>query len=79
MNWPASLGWILFFAVPAALWIVGALASRGHGFPASALGFVAGSDGRLSLSRLQAFLWTLVIFGSFFAAMAIHNPIPPSG
>jgi len=56
MNWPVSLGWILFFAVPAALWIVGALPSRGHGFPASALGFVAGSDGRLSLSRLQAFL-----------------------
>src|SRR5206468_1319805 len=30
---------------------------------------------RLSLSRLQAFLWTLVIFGAFASAMAIHTTI----
>ncbi|MEI9970700.1 MAG: hypothetical protein WDO73_00875 [Ignavibacteriota bacterium] len=37
--------------------------------------FIAGGDNRLSLSRLQAFAWTLVIFGSFGAAMAVHNHI----
>jgi len=79
MNYPVSIGWILFFAAPLLLWIVGAMSNRSRGVAASAFTFIAGSDGRLSLSRLQAFLWTLVIFGSFFAAMAIHKPIPPSG
>jgi hypothetical protein len=77
MNWPASIGWLAFVAVPLLLWLLGFLASRGHGFAASALAFVVGSDGRLSVSRLQAFLWTLVIFGSWFAAMAVHSNISP--
>jgi len=75
MNWPASFGWALFIAVPLALWGLGALANRGHGFWACVLAFMVGSDNRLSLSRLQAFVWTLVIFGSFAAAMSIHTPI----
>jgi hypothetical protein len=79
MNWPVSIGWIVFLAVPLALWLIGSLANRGHGFAAAALTYIAGSDNRLSISRLQAFLWTLIIFGAWFAAMAIHTSIPPEG
>lgn len=75
MHWPVTVSWIAFFAIPGGLWAIGALANRGHGPAAKILGFTVGSDNRLSLSRLQAFLWTLVIFGSFAAAMAIHTPI----
>jgi hypothetical protein len=75
MNWPASIGWILFICVPGLIWLLGALANRGHEPSAKALGFVVGSDNRLSLSRLQAFLWTLIIFGSYFAAIAVHAKI----
>jgi hypothetical protein len=77
MNWPTSIGWLVFLAAPLFLWLLGSLANRGHGFAASVLAFVVGSDGRLSVSRLQAFLWTLVIFGSWFAAMAVHSNIGP--
>ncbi len=75
MNWPKALCIVLFFLVPGLIWLLGALANRGHGPSAKALSFIVGSDNRLSLSRLQAFAWTLVIFGSFFAAMAIHTKI----
>jgi hypothetical protein len=73
------MGWIVFFCAPGLIWLLGALANKGHGFSTKALGFVVGSDNRLSLSRLQAFLWTLVIFGSYFTAMAIHSKITPDG
>ncbi len=79
MNWPASIGWVVFICVPGLIWLLAALANRGHGPSAKALGFVVGNDNRLSLSRLQAFVWTLVIFGSFFAAMAVHAKIEPTG
>jgi hypothetical protein len=79
MNWPTGIGWVVFICVPVLIWLLGALANRGHGFSARALGFVVGSDNRLSLSRLQAFLWTLIIFGSYFAAMAIHSDIGVKG
>ena len=75
---PLTIGWIVFFGVPGILWLLGAIVNRGHGFAARILGFTVGTDNRLSLSRLQAFLWTLVIFGSFAAAMAIHKEIKPA-
>lgn len=71
-------GTMIFIAVPAALWLLGAFANRGHGLAARLLGFTVGTDNRLSLSRLQAFFWTLVIFGSYAAAMAIHADIRPA-
>jgi len=78
MNWPIWAGWIVFILVPGLIWLLGATANRGHGPSAKALGFIVGSDGRLSLSRLQAFIWTLVIFGSYFAAIVIHTKIEPT-
>jgi hypothetical protein len=78
MKWPESVGWLVFILVPGVIWMLGAWANRGHGSWARILGFAVGTDNRLSLSRLQAFLWTLVIFGSFAAAMAIHQDIVPA-
>lgn len=79
MHWPTRIGWLIFIGVPGLLWLLGALANRGHGVGTKALAFMAGNDNRLSLSRFQAFFWTLVIFGSYFAAMAIHTDIRPDG
>lgn len=67
-------GWSVFFGVPLLLWLIGAGAALRKGRNSPFLAYVAGSDNRLSLSRLQAFLWTLVIFGAFAAAMAVHKP-----
>jgi hypothetical protein len=39
------------------------------------LAFVVGSDDRLSLSRLQAFVWTMAIFGTYAAAWWNHGPV----
>jgi hypothetical protein len=75
MNWPKWTGYLVFFLLPILLWLIGVAVVRRKGFEARAFAFVAGSDNRLSLSRLQAFIWTLVIFGSFAAAMAIHTQI----
>lgn len=44
MNWPLGVGWVVFIGVPGLLWLLGALANRGHGFSAKSLGFVVGSD-----------------------------------
>lgn len=72
MGWPVGLGIALFFVVPVALWVIVVLVGALRwGQPAAFLGLIAGSDNRLSLSRLQAFAWTLVIFGGFAAAMAV--------
>ena len=76
MNLQVWTGYWFFFLIPIALWFIGASFIRRKEFSAKYLAFVAGGDNRLSLSRLQAFAWTMVIFGSFFAAMAIHSPIP---
>ncbi len=77
MNFPVGWGYRLVFLVPILLWLIVSLSiRRGESWSAKLLAFIAGSDNRLSLSRLQAFAWTLVIFGSFFAAMAIHSKIP---
>lgn len=75
MNLPRYWGYILFFAVPIVLWLIGAIAVKRRPLIVRLLSIVAGSDNRLSLSRLQAFAWTLVIFGSFAAAMAVHTHI----
>ena len=76
--YPEFWGILLFFLVPLLLWIGCTLCIKsGEGKTYSIFAFIAGSDNRLSLSRLQAFMWTLVIFGSFVAAMAIHTKIPP--
>ena len=75
MNLPNWTGYLVFFLLPILLWAIGAAVVRRKGFEARVLAFVAGSDNRLSLSRLQAFIWTLVIFGSFAAAMAVHTKI----
>jgi hypothetical protein len=76
MNLPISLGYWLFFIVPVILWLIAASFIRRKSLSAKFLSFIATSDNRLSLSRIQAFAWTMVIFGSFFAAMAIHSSIP---
>lgn len=69
------VGLATFVAVPALLWITGSLISRTkHGWEAL-FAYVTGAKNRLSLSRAQAFAWTLVIFGSFAAAMAIHRDV----
>jgi hypothetical protein len=44
----------------------------------SILAIIAGHDGRLSISRLQAFMWTMAIFGTYAAATAVHPTIRPA-
>ncbi|HEX8565899.1 MAG TPA: hypothetical protein VF648_09540 [Pyrinomonadaceae bacterium] len=79
MNLQVWTGYWLYFLVPIILFVGCFLfIRRGEGVIAKASAFIAGSDNRLSLSRLQALVWSLVIYGSFFAAMAVHNVIPPA-
>ncbi len=75
MNLPEYTGYLVFFLLPIFLWLFVAAIVRRKGFKERAFALIAGSDNRLSLSRLQAFGWTLVIFGSFAAAMTIHTTI----
>lgn len=75
MGLQTWVGYFIFFGVPLLLWALGTAAIRRRGLGARAVAFISGSDNRLSLSRLQAFLWTLVIFGSWAAAMGIHTKI----
>ncbi len=72
MNLNEKYGWLVFFLVPMLLWLLAGGAAMWKGRKSPFLAYIAGSDNRLSLSRLQAFLWTLVIFGAFAAAMAVH-------
>jgi hypothetical protein len=74
MNLSKELGYVVFFAAPLLLWMIAILVTKRKGRGARAFAFIAGSDNRLSLARLQALAWTLVIFGSFAAAMVVHNP-----
>src|SRR5215510_12848033 len=74
-----KFGWLIFFGVPLLLWIIGAGAALKKGRNSPFFAYIAGSDHRLSLSRAQAFAWTLTIFGAFAAAMAVHDfPKPGS-
>jgi hypothetical protein len=66
---------VLFFFVPIGLWLLGAVRSYRVGKVSPLLTIIIGSDNRLSLSRLQSFAWTLVIFGAFVAAMAVSNKL----
>ena len=75
---PYFWGALLFFLVPLGLWFIGSAFIPRPELSAKVLAFIAGSDNRLSLSRLQAFAWTLIIFGSFVAAMTIHTRISPT-
>ncbi len=75
MNADIWVGYLLFILVPLVLWIIGISSNGRKGWLPRWFAFVAGSDNRLSLSRLQAFVWTLVIFGSFVAATAVHESI----
>jgi hypothetical protein len=74
MGWPKEWGWVLFFAVPLILSVVVGI-SAVREVPSPLLALVAGSDNRLSLSRLQAFAWTWVIFGGFAAATAVSTKV----
>jgi hypothetical protein len=74
MKEPHQLyGWLVFFGVPLVLWTIGAGAAFKKGRNSPFFAYIAGSDQRLSLSRAQAFAWTLIIFGAFAAAMTFHN------
>ncbi len=76
VSWETR-GYLYFFFVPVWLWAAGTFFIRRDEKSAKVWAFIAGSDNRLSLSRLQAFAWTLVIFGSFAAAIGIHTKISP--
>jgi hypothetical protein len=68
------VGRVVFVLAPLVLWfLVAGLSHRGGEKKLRAI--VSGHDGRLSLSRLQAFAWTMILFGSFCAAMAVHPRI----
>jgi hypothetical protein len=71
-------GHVLFILVPIILWVIFASFVRRPGFWAKVFALIAGSDNRLSLSRLQALGWTFAIWGSWAAAMAIHTEIKPA-
>src|SRR5205807_4486585 len=72
MGIDIKYGWLVFFGVPLLLWLIGAGAASKKARNSPFFAYIAGSDHRLSLSRLQAFLWTLTIFGAFSAATAVH-------
>ncbi|MDQ3802335.1 MAG: hypothetical protein M3416_00545 [Acidobacteriota bacterium] len=77
MLWPLPLwmGYLLFFGVPFTFWLVAGAAAALVGFRSPLLAFIGGSDARLSLSRLQAFLWTFIIFGAYVAAMVVSKKV----
>src|SRR5258708_7492406 len=61
----------LIVIVPLLLWALFSLLTR-EWRRKRIFGLIAGADNRLSLSRLQAFVWTMVIFGTYSAAMWLH-------
>lgn len=65
MAQPTIVGYVVFLLAPLVLWFIvnRAAASAGDRQPFFAI--IAGSDGRLSVSRLQAMFWTLVVFGAY--------------
>jgi hypothetical protein len=68
------IAYLIAFAVPVLLWWLAAgVLRRGDQRPFFAV--ISGADARLSLSRLQAFLWTFVIVGTYVSAMTLHPPI----
>src|SRR5215217_6254074 len=73
----ANYMFLVFFAAMAALWLLGFLAAKYLGRK-SLIVFIGGDDDRLSLSKAQAFSWTLIIMSSYLAAMAVHKKFLPS-
>jgi hypothetical protein len=78
----ASGAVLAFFITILAIWGLGSLKAQrgrhqrgGRDYVFHPLGFIIGSDDRLSLSRLQAFLWTMAIFGTYAAAWWGHQPV----
>ncbi|MEO5818162.1 MAG: hypothetical protein ABIT20_23030 [Gemmatimonadaceae bacterium] len=82
MNYSARWSFVAFVAVPVVVWLIAALTAwrqstdtrASKKISAMLAAFIAGADGRLSLSRAQAFVWTLVIFGAYAAAFVVHVP-----
>lgn len=69
-----GIAYVIALAVPVLLWWLAAgVLRRGDQRPFFAV--ISGADARLSLSRLQAFLWTFVIVGTYVSAMTLHPPI----
>lgn len=77
MGLDIKYGVWMFILVPLGLWLIGGGVAFWKGRKSPFLAYIAGSDNRLSLSRLQTFAWTLVIFGTFAAAMGVHTRIIP--
>jgi hypothetical protein len=75
MNWPEWIGYVLFVAVPVLVWFIGVGAARRIWPGGAFFAIIRGSDHRLSLSRLQALLWTLVVFGAYAAATGVSDKI----
>ncbi len=76
MGFSPKLMWLVFFVAMAALWLLGFLAAKYLGRK-SLIVFIGGDDDRLSLSKAQAFAWTLIIVSSYLAAMAVHTLFKP--
>ena len=68
--------WLAFIVALAGLWLLGLLAAKYLGRK-SLVVFIGGDDDRLSLSKAQAFAWTLIIASSYIAAMAVHTLFKP--
>lgn len=75
MGAPNAFGYIVFFLAPFVLWFVVDRAAASSGDRQPLLAIIAGGDGRLSVSRLQALLWTFVVFGAYCAAMAVSSQV----
>lgn len=68
----ANYMWLVFLVALAGLCVIGSLAAKFLG-RRSLLVFIGGDDDRLSLSKTQAFAWTLIIMSSYLAAMVVHE------
>jgi hypothetical protein len=68
--------WLAFLVTVVGLWLLGLLATIFLGRK-SLVVFIGGDDDRLSLSKAQAFAWTLIIVSSFVAAMSVHTLFKP--
>lgn len=75
MSTREIFGVITFFGVPLALWLLSAMAARRLGRDHALLALISGADHRLSLSRLQMFIWTIVIFGAYAAATVASKDV----
>jgi hypothetical protein len=64
--------WLVFLVALALLSAIGVWAARFLGRRSLAV-FIGGDDDRLSLSKTQAFAWTLIIMSSYLAAMFVHE------